>query len=497
MRQPIMLYSLFLTLSAGLATGKPAADWRVDSNEDWQQSREESVGLTFEDGMATPTDKTSSYTSVIRTFDKKRTATSIVFTQSPVWHNWDPTANLGPANLQDAPVLLTRGPGDYWMFGRYGKYRGKTFTPEKTTLDGFDIPLRTTPYANQFAAPGSKEKDAGGYHAWQSKDMINWVWHGPVTEGFSRWVTSAEHVDGKTYIYYDYPNDQDPHLYIDDDLTDGKPGKNMGMAFKDPSHGSDSAIIRDLKGNFHVIYEDWSPINAKKHSWDSPLAGRAVSSDGIDTFKIAEPVVDERTKPTGEIAEYLHPHWAQHPDWDSNIGKYNVHKPTQNAFGDWAAISIGGQYYLFADYHPANDKIRVGWFTSSSLDKPFTLVGEIGRGHPDPDIAFAEGKFYLATQMRTDYVSSGPWAPKVEARVGVDTSQDGKTDTWTDWQEVKETYDYIKGFSKQVKRNPASIDLSKLPAGFGFSFEIRTEDATTNDSKPILDTVTLHFTKTK
>jgi hypothetical protein len=49
-------------------------------------------------------------------------------------------------------------------------------------------------------------------------------------------MTTAEFVDGKAYLYYDFPNDADPHLYIDEDLTDGKPGKDMGLVFKDPSH---------------------------------------------------------------------------------------------------------------------------------------------------------------------------------------------------------------------------------------------------------------------
>ena len=84
---------------------------------------------------------------------------------------------------------------------------------------------------------------------------------------------------------------------------------SMGMAFADPSHGSDCSFIRDLDGKFHVIYEDWSPINASKHSWDSPLAGHAVSADGIGNFEIVAPAVDERTKPTGKFSEYPHPHW--------------------------------------------------------------------------------------------------------------------------------------------------------------------------------------------
>ncbi|MEJ6642059.1 MAG: hypothetical protein QNL33_02255 [Akkermansiaceae bacterium] len=41
--------------------------------------------------------------------------------------------------------------------------------------------------------------------------------------------------------------------------------------------------------------------------------------------------------------------------------------------------------------------MSVGWFTSSSLDEQFTWCDNIGEGHPDPDICFAEGKFCLAT----------------------------------------------------------------------------------------------------
>ncbi len=489
-----LFIALFSTALVCITPVQGTEQWCVDTTQKWQQAERQSKGLRYEKGSAIPTGETSSYLSVIRTFENKRFANSITFQQSPVWRNWMPIKNIGPSNLQDAPVMLALGPNNYWMFGRYGDSQKRNdFKAEDATLDAYDIPLKTTPFANQFDAPGGLKEGLGGYHAWQSKDMVNWVHHGPVTEKFSRWVTTAEYVNQKAYIYYDYPNDQDPHLYIDEDLTDGLPGVNQGLAFRDPSHGSDSGIIRDLQGRFHLIYEDWSPIDARAHSWDSPLAGHAVSANGKDNFKILPPAIDHRTKPTGEVGQYLHPHWKNHPDWDTNVAEYNVHKPEQNAYGDWAAISIGGQYYLFCDFHPANDDIRVAWFTSSSLDKPFEFCGEIGRGHPDPDILFAEGKFYLVTQMKTDYVSPGPWVEKVEARVGTDIDNDGKIDTWTAWQEVKETYDYINGFAKQIKRNPASIDLSDLPAGFGFCFELRIEDATENEAKPILENVCITF----
>ena len=217
-------------------------------------------------------------------------------------------------------------------------------------------------------------------------------------------------------------------MYVDNNLFDGLPGKNMGIAVEDPSHGSDAGFIRDLDGNMHVIIEDWGAINASKRSWDSPVAGHAVSPNGLNGFKFQNPAVDNRTKPTGKIATYRHPHWAKEDPkrFKSNVAKYEVHEPEQDAYGDWAAISIGGQYYLFCDFHPAHKGIRIAWFTSSSIDKPFSFCGEIGKGHPDPDIGFAEGRFYLVTQTSNDYISPGPWVEKVEARVGVDTNKDGK-----------------------------------------------------------------------
>lgn len=479
-------------------------DWSIKRDQ-WQASLAKSEGIDVSDRGISPVENAGSAETVVRSFAKRRKASALTLEQSPLWLNWQPIPNLGPSNLQDAPVLLTVGPGNYWMFGRYGKLRrgkGKqanqraAFEAKPARLPGFEIPLKTTPYPNQFDAPGGLQKGTGGYHAWQSRDMKHWVHHGPVTEGFSRWVTSAEWVDGKAYIYYDFPNDQDPHLYVDDDLFDGKPGKNMGLAVADPSHGSDAGFIRDLDGKMHVIIEDWTPINASKRSWDSPLAGHAVSADGVGDFVFKQPPVDERTKATGEIATYKHPHWAKEDPkrFPSNVAEYNVHAPEQEAYGDWAPICVGGQYYLFADYDPAGGhQMSVGWFTSPSIDQPFTWCGKIGTGHPDPDIAFAEGKFYLATQQATDYVSSGPWVETVQVRVGVDSDGDKAIDRWTPWTELKETYDYTPGYSKQIAKTPARLDLSDLPEGFGFQVQLKLEDSTKNESKPIIQSMQLSF----
>ena len=477
-------------------------DWTIDSADDWTQNILRSEGANIQDGAVSPVDKTATLATKLHKTNEKREAATLTVTQSAIWQNWNPVDNIGPINLGDAPVMLTVGPGNYWMFGRYrkkpsGAQKGQIpFEPEPIKLDGFDMPLQTTRFPNQFDAPGGLKPGKGGYHAWQSRDMKNWVHHGPVTEGFSKWVTSAEFIDGKALIYYDFPNDQDPHVYVDDDLYDGVPGKNMGLAVRDPSHGSDAGFIRDLDGNMHVIIEDWSPINASKRSWDSPLAGHGVSPNGINDFVFRKPSVDNRTKPTGKIASYKHPHWVKEDpkNFKTNVAEYEVHEPEQEAYGDWAAICIGGQYYLFCDYDPVGGhQMSVAWFTASSIDEEFEWCDHIGKGHPDPDVAFAEGQFYLATQQKTDFVSPGPWVETVEVRVGVDIDNDESIDEWTDWQRVTEKYDYIPGFSKQIARTPAQLDLSELPPGYGFQIELRLIDSTDNKSKPIVEKLALSF----
>ena len=478
-------------------TGK---DWVIETQSDWEANTDSQSGFEFKDGMAVPTAPSATIRSKVKAFDQKQSPRSLVVSQSPVWDNWTAVPNIAPASLGDAPVLLTKGPDDYWIFGLYGdKKPAKDFTPKEAKLEGFDVPLQTTQWPNQFNAPGGLKESLGGYHAWQSRDMVNWVHHGPVAEKRSRWMTTAEFVDGKAYLYYDFPNDQDPHLYIDEDLTDGKPGKDMGLVFKDPSHGSDCAVIRDLDGKFHMISEDWSPINASKHAWDSPLASHAISADGLGNFNLVAPPVDQRTKPTGKMAKHYHPHWTKEDpkNFPINVAEYEIHEPEQNAYGDWAAISIGGQYYLFADFEPAGaasqKDMQIARFTSSDINKPFTFCGSFGSGHPDPDICFAEGRFYLINQTKKDYISSGPWVERVEARVGVDTDKDGQINEWTPWQEVHEKYDDIPGFAKQVAKKPAALDLSKLPAGYGFQIELKTTNTTENKVKPILDKLALSF----
>ncbi len=431
--------------------------WQINDNQSWIQATSTSENLVFKNGLASPSKKTAQYSSVVKQYAEKRTAQSITFEQSNLWKNWKEVPNVGPKNTSDAPILLPVADGDYWYLSRYNKKDPVT----------------------QKAVPG--------YHAFHSTDMENWTHYGPVSDHRSRWVTTAEHVDGTFYIYYDYPNDEDPHLFIDRDLKDGKLGEDIGMAFNDPSHGSDCAIIRDTDGQFHLIYENWDHIDAKTHSWDAPVAGHAVSPDGINDFKILDYAVDDRTTPTGKFATFTHP-------FNPEIMRYEIHEPEQNAYGDWTAINVGGQYFLFCDYHPANDKIRIGKWTSDSLDEQFTFTGELGMGHPDPTIGFAEGQFYLLQQRgNTDFISPGPWVDGVEARAGVDTNNDGTIDQWTPWHELTESYQLKPGFSRVVDKTPATIDLSQLPAGYGFAFEYKTQDIEGQTARPEMSKVAIRL----
>ena len=242
------LFSLALTITLLNCAAAHAADWTIDSAEEWKANLKRVDGkLSVEEGYVSPQEKTATLTTKLHSSDQKRSAATLTVTQSPLWQNWNPIENLGPSNLADAPVLLTVGPDNYWMFGRYGSAKARqksSFKPEPARLDGFDMPLVTTPFPNQFDAPGGLKPGKGGYHAWQSRDMKNWVHHGPVTEGFSRWVTSAEYIDGKALIYYDFPNDQDPHVYVDEDLFDGEPpGAPPGVQAHPPFGGKNSSPL--------------------------------------------------------------------------------------------------------------------------------------------------------------------------------------------------------------------------------------------------------------
>lgn len=439
----------------------------IGTAQDWAVYAANIEGLVVEgDGISGE----GVFTSQLIALEEPAVLGALTVTQSADWADWRPVpqGKAMPSTLRDAPVLVTVDDGEYWLLGRRPRN-------------------------------ASGEPSLGGYHAWRSSDMQTWTHYGPVTDHRSRWVTTAEYVDGAFYIYYDYPNDQDPSVFVDRDLTDGQLGEDLGVVFDDPTHGSDVGVLRDLDGRVHMFFEDWSPLDASKQSWDSPVAGHAIAERVDGVFSFVNNAVDLRTTPTGRVGTYRHPHWKQHPDWDSNIGEYEVHTPKQDAFGDWTAIRVGDHYYLFGDYDPADavhvrdggrgSHMKVGRFVSTDVDGAFEFLGAFGSGHPDPTIGFAAGQFYLLTQTAADYVSDGPWVDGVRVRVGVDASGDGAIDAWTAWTQVKERYSRAQGYTRVVEAIPASLDLSDLPEAHGFVFELKLETPAGGDVTPTIDLV--------
>ena len=192
--------SLILAITSSLFS----ESWQIKSQTEWKKNLQSSKGIIIQDDVVSPKEKFGHFQTKLKKFKRKKSLQSLTIHQSPVWQNWEEVPGVGPSNLKDAPDFLAKGPKDYWMFGRYsppkpskGKKSGK-FEAKNAKLRGFNVPLQTTPDENQFNAPGGLERGLGGYHAWQSRDMQNWVHHGPVTPGFARWTTTAEQVGGTT-----------------------------------------------------------------------------------------------------------------------------------------------------------------------------------------------------------------------------------------------------------------------------------------------------------
>jgi len=470
-----------IALGISVAGGAAAApeSWTIESRFDWIESCAAVGDVLIVDDQARSQEAQSRFTSTVKSFAEKRAVSSITFKQTTAWDNWREVPNVGTKEMSNALVFLPVKDGEYYMLGRHSEYQRK----RQRNPDGSRGPVVNSAYS-------AEDLEAlGGYHAWHSTDMKTWTHGGPVsTFQDGAWMTTAEYADGKFYLYYDRPNDQDPHLWVDDDLTDGKLGTCYGRVLDDPTEGSDAAVFRDEDGGFNIIFENWDYNNAQTHAWDAPVAGLAKSPDGIQPFVIQDHfVVDERTTPTGQVGTY------DHPNIDGPV-EYAIHTPEQNAYGDWTAIKVGGQYYLFCDYDPVGGHIKVGRFTSGSLDDRFEFVGEFGDGHPDPSVGFAEGQFYLIQQRGDiDFVSPGPWVGGVQARVGVDTVGNGEIDQWTEWRDVKESYTKKPGFARIADTAPARLDVSSLPAGHGFAFEYRTHEVVDQAVNVVMESVELVF----
>ena len=161
----ILMYFQILILGASCARETKEETWVIASQEEWQANVSEISELEISEGKLIPSSDEAFFRSSIKAFPNKRSATSITLSQSPEWLNWEPVPNIGPTNLADAPVALRLGDGNYWMFGRYKQSKSQqdgSFQGENATLAGFDIPLKTTPFKNQFDAPGGLKPGKGG-----------------------------------------------------------------------------------------------------------------------------------------------------------------------------------------------------------------------------------------------------------------------------------------------------------------------------------------------
>jgi len=191
--------------------------WKVDSDEEWQETGSAGTGLAYVGGEAKATGTTAAYSSITKTYTVKTKPQKLVFKQTPAWLNWtEHEERIGPPG-GNAPIFLPIANDDYYFFVGIGD----------------------------------------GYGAWHSTDMVNWERYDDIATDpdepdmhfrVGMWMTSAEYKDGMFYIIGDVPNDQDPHLWTDTDLNDGiLPVYSDTAVFADPSDGSDAGLLAERR----------------------------------------------------------------------------------------------------------------------------------------------------------------------------------------------------------------------------------------------------------
>ncbi len=114
--------------------GARAATWQIDTPAEWQQNQREAQGLSIEDGYAKADANTATYQSVVHKLRQPTRPIRITIEQSPEWKNWIPIDKVGPSNLRDAPVLLSLGPDNYWIFGRHGGEKNGVVAKQMTPV---------------------------------------------------------------------------------------------------------------------------------------------------------------------------------------------------------------------------------------------------------------------------------------------------------------------------------------------------------------------------
>ena len=232
------LVAMVISLATSLQAAPNETDpgWKVSTTKDWQAFISKSKGIKVADGHAIAQKREVSFTSKLKKFAKPAKLRDIELKQSVEWMNWKPYS-IYNLNMRNAPVLISHGPNDHWAVAQYrsaeqivewhqkkveeAKNRKRKpppplgftldgFEPEEVSLEGYDEKLVTTPFPNQYR-PAETKTDIthrtyqrawkSGYHAWHSRDMINWVHYGPTA--MAPTVTTAEYKEGKTYFYYD------------------------------------------------------------------------------------------------------------------------------------------------------------------------------------------------------------------------------------------------------------------------------------------------------
>ena len=106
--------SILTLLLVQLVLGEES--WSITTAAEWAAGVESSEGITIEEGVVSPSGKAGSLRTKMKSFKEKRSAKSLIIEQSALWQNWEAKPRIGPKNLRDAPVFLTKGPNDYWMF---------------------------------------------------------------------------------------------------------------------------------------------------------------------------------------------------------------------------------------------------------------------------------------------------------------------------------------------------------------------------------------------
>ena len=158
-----MKFLLITFITFAVSVSLFSESWKIKSQTEWKKNLQSSKGIIIKDNVVSPEGKAGHFKTKLKKFKSKKSLQSLTIHQSPVWQNWEEVPGVCPSNLKDAPVFLAKGPKDYWIFGRYsppkpskGKKSAK-FEAKDTKLQGFNVPLKTTPDENQCKAPGGLE----------------------------------------------------------------------------------------------------------------------------------------------------------------------------------------------------------------------------------------------------------------------------------------------------------------------------------------------------